>query len=110
MEFRNVSWYDDSEWKFSVTIVVNAVNRKPHKLDVSEGRPAVGFLGKHAVTTDRIDLASMAITIRSRLWWNSDHVCRMASLTRAGAKLRDYTDDVEARLLDIDPTCRSICR
>ena len=39
MEFRNVSWYDDSEWKFSVTIVVNAVNRSLISWTYPRGAP-----------------------------------------------------------------------
>ena len=71
--------------------------------DLDESDRRLAALGKHDATGGRIKFVDMAD--RGPLWapLGNGHVASIASLTPAGEKLREYTEDTGAVLLVIDP-------
>ena len=71
--------------------------------DLDESDRRLAALGKHDATAGRVTFVDMAD--RGPLWapLGNGHVASIASLTPAGEKLREYTEETGAVLLVIDP-------
>ena len=71
--------------------------------DLDESDRRLAALGKHDATGGRVKFVDMAD--RGPLWapLGNGHVASIASLTPAGEKLREYTENTGAVLLVIDP-------